>query len=71
MMTKGSFDTAFEDALWALATPGDVSAPVRSEFGYHLIQLREPGTVNIPSFDEERDAILARLRSELRLTHLI
>jgi peptidyl-prolyl cis-trans isomerase D len=64
MMTKGSFDTAFEDGLWALATPGDVSAPVRSEFGYHLIQLKEIGTVNIPSFDEERDAILARLRSE-------
>ena len=41
-----------------------MSAPVRSEFGYHLIQLRELGTVNIPSFDEERDAILARLRSE-------
>ena len=64
MMTKGSFDTAFEDGLWALATPGDVSAPVRSEFGYHLIQLKEIGTVNIPSFDEERDVILARLRSE-------
>ncbi len=64
MMTKGSFDAAFEDGLWALATPGDVSAPVRSEFGYHLIQLKEIGTVNIPSFDEERDVIRARLRSE-------
>lgn len=64
MMTKGSFDSAFEEGLWALEDPGEVSEPVRSEFGYHLIQLKEIGTVEVPTFDEERAAILARLRSE-------
>ena len=64
MMTKGSFDSAFEEGLWALEQPGEVSEPVRSEFGYHLIQLKEIGTVDVPTFDEERAGILARLRSE-------
>ena len=64
MMTKGSFDSAFEEGLWALEQPGEVSEPVRSEFGYHLIQLKEIGTVEVPTFDEERAEILARLRSE-------
>ena len=64
MMTKGSFDSAFEEGLWALEEPGEVSEPVRSEFGYHLIQLKEIDTVEVPTFDEERAGILARLRSE-------
>ena len=64
MMTKGSFDSSFEEGLWALEEPGEVSEPVRSEFGYHLIQLKEIGTVEVPTFDEERAGILARLRSE-------
>ena len=47
MMAKGSFDPVFEDALWALEKPGDVSAPVRSEFGYHLIRLNEISAVEV------------------------
>ena len=64
MMSKGSFDPVFEDALWALKNPGDVSAPVRSEFGYHLIRLNEIGVADLPTFAEEKNKILNRLRSE-------
>jgi len=64
MMAQGSFDPAFEDALWALDSPGDVSEPVRSEFGYHLIRLNEIGAVDVPTFAEEKSSILDRLRSE-------
>lgn len=34
---RGSFDPAFDDALYALAE-GEVSAPVQTEFGIHLIR---------------------------------
>jgi len=64
MMSKGSFDPVFEEALWALEAPGDVSEPVRSEFGYHLIRLNEIGAVDVPTFADEKDGILDRLRSE-------
>ena len=63
-MAKGSFDPIFEDALWTLENPGDVSAPVRSEFGYHLIRLNEIGAVDVPTFAEEKDRILDSLRLE-------
>ena len=59
MMAKGSFDQAFEDALWALEAHGDISEPVRSEFGYHLIRLKEISSVEVPTFEEDRDDILA------------
>ena len=64
MMTKGSFDSAFEEGLWGLENPGDISEPVRSEFGYHLIQLNEIGTLDLPTFADQRDDIVTRLRSE-------
>lgn len=64
MMAKGSFDPVFEDALWALEKPGDVSAPVRSEFGYHLIRLNEISAVEVPTLADEKDRILDGLRLE-------
>jgi peptidyl-prolyl cis-trans isomerase D len=67
MVTKGSFDPAFEDALWGLEAPGDISEPVRSEFGYHLIRLKEISDVEVPSFEEEKDNILASVRADAAL----
>jgi hypothetical protein len=40
---KGAFDPAFEKAGWALSKPGDLSAPVKSQFGWHLIKLIRKG----------------------------
>ncbi len=67
MLAKGSFDQSFEDALWGLQAPGDVSEPVRSEFGYHLIRLKAIGDVDLPSFEEEKDNILANMRADAAL----
>ena len=64
LVTKSSFDPAFEDALWELVNVGEVTAPVRSEFGYHLIKLLEIVEAEVPTFAEAKDAILARLREE-------
>ena len=49
---------------WDAGKSGDVSAPVRSEFGYHLIRLNEIGAVDVPTFAEEKDRILDSLRLE-------
>lgn len=58
----GDMVTEFEDALFGLTQPGEISAPVRSPFGWHLIrleQIREPEGM---SFEEARDEILADFR---------
>lgn len=59
---KGIFDPEFEKALWALEE-GQLSDPVKSEFGYHLIRLEAIEAHAYPSFEEQRDGIEARLRT--------
>jgi len=49
----GIMEPAFEQALLALK-PGEVSAPVRTEQGYHLILLREVKPAATKSFEEVR-----------------
>ncbi len=49
----------FEDALYALAEPGDISEPVESRFGLHVIRLDEIRAPTGMSFEEARDEILA------------
>ena len=41
----GQMDAAFEKAAFALTKTGEISEPVRTQFGYHLIRLddRKPG----------------------------
>ena len=48
--TRGRMVPPFEEAAFALATVGDVSEPVASRFGSHLIQLT--GVAERPSFEE-------------------
>ncbi|MGY6552922.1 MAG: SurA N-terminal domain-containing protein [Wenzhouxiangella sp.] len=58
----GDMVSEFEDALFDLTLQGEISAPVRSPFGWHLIrleQIREPEGM---SFEEARDQILADFR---------
>lgn len=64
---RGVFDPAFEEALWALAE-GEVSEPVTTSFGVHLIKLEAIEQPEYPSFAEQRDEIERRLRrAEARL----
>ncbi|WP_341305254.1 SurA N-terminal domain-containing protein [Pseudomonas sp. TMP25] len=46
---RGVYDPAFEEALYTL-DKNAVSAPVRSEFGWHLIKLLDVQAPEVPSF---------------------
>jgi len=54
----------FEEALYAIAEPGQVSDPVETEFGWHLIQLDEIDPPRGKSFAEARAEILDEIRAE-------
>lgn len=60
---RGTYVPAFENALFALA-PGATSAPVKTEFGYHIIRLDElrPGAER--SFEEVRAQLTDELRNQ-------
>lgn len=49
---KGMMVPEFETAAFALANPGDVSAPVQSQFGWHIIKLEEKRQSKPPAFEQ-------------------
>ncbi|CAN5573072.1 hypothetical protein BH18ACT1_BH18ACT1_08230 [soil metagenome] len=59
--TRGRFVAPFEDAAFQLEV-GEVSAPVRTEFGFHLIRLRERTASGLEEVD---DAVQQRLIADL------
>lgn len=57
---KGQMVKEFEDAVWALKA-GEVSAPVQTQFGWHVIKLIEKRTKPLPTFDSVKDQIMTGL----------
>ena len=63
--TKGRMVKPFEDAAFSLKE-GEISEPVKTQFGYHLIlvQKKEPGRQK--SFDEVKDRLIEEARQKAR-----
>ncbi|WP_312913179.1 SurA N-terminal domain-containing protein [Stutzerimonas nitrititolerans] len=59
----GVYDPAFEDALYALKE-GQVSTPVRSEFGWHLIKLLGLQSPEVPSFESMKPELERELKAQ-------
>jgi peptidyl-prolyl cis-trans isomerase C len=57
---KGQMVKPFEDAAWAMKV-GDVSEPVQSQFGWHIIKLIDKRNRPAPAFDGVKDRILSGL----------
>jgi len=68
----GTMVPAFEEVVVALA-PGEISQPVETQFGWHLIRLEDTRTKEVPSFEEVRGELqqsLQRAAIEARLQAL-
>lgn len=62
---RGVYDPAFEDALYGLKAKGDVSEPVRTQYGWHLIKLLGVQAPEIPSFASLKPKLEQDLKSQL------
>ncbi len=63
----GAMVPEFEEAAYALEEKGDISEPVSTDFGIHLIKLLDIKAADVKSLDEVRDEIhdtLATIRAE-------
>lgn len=61
---KGQMDPAFSNAAFALKNPGDVSEPVRSSFGYHVIRLEGRHPAALRTFEQVKESILTGERAK-------
>jgi peptidyl-prolyl cis-trans isomerase C len=60
----GQFVPEFESAAKALRAPGEVSQPVKTKFGYHVIRLVEDHPADVKPFEDVRGEIIAKLMTE-------
>lgn len=65
MAGRDTFVPAFERALFGLAEVAEVSEPVVTQFGVHLIRLEEIASSEPPTFERRRPALEARLQEEV------
>ena len=54
----------FEEAAFSLENAGDYSKPVKSQFGWHIIQLNEKHS--IPTYEEERESLEKKVKNGVR-----
>ena len=59
----GVYDPAFEEALYGLEE-GQVSAPVRSDFGWHLIKLLGVQSPEIPTLESLKPELVRELKAQ-------
>ncbi len=57
-------EPAFEEAAFALENVGDISEPVETEFGYHLIKLTGVESPEVQDFSDVRTEVEQRYRSQ-------
>lgn len=60
---KGIYDSDFEDALFAMKK-GEISDPVNTQFGYHIIKLTDVRKKERPSFDSVKSKLKKQLAKE-------
>ncbi len=62
--TRAEMDPAFASAAFALKQKGEVSEPVLSSFGWHLIKLEDRREAHPRSFEEVREIVLGDMRKK-------
>jgi peptidyl-prolyl cis-trans isomerase D len=62
-VAKGDMVEAFDDKLFSMNV-GDISEPVLSSFGYHIIKLSEIKSPEVPAIEEIKDSLIEELKLE-------
>ena len=66
LLPKGKTVKEFEEALFALKKPGDVSGIRSTQFGYHIIRLEEAKPVVTLPYEEVKAQLIERVKADLR-----
>ena len=61
-MQRGQMVVAFENVAFALEQDGQISQPVKTEYGYHIIRLNGRSGNTVPEFDEIKNEAMERVK---------
>ncbi len=64
LITPGAMVPEFEEAVFALAAEGDLSAPVVTEFGVHLIKLDSISAESGQPFEDVKEEIIQTMQQD-------
>jgi peptidyl-prolyl cis-trans isomerase C len=67
--SEGMMVAPFQEAVMAMEA-GTVSAPVQTQFGWHLIQLKETRQAAAPTLDEVRDELASEIEQSVVEAHI-
>lgn len=70
IITTGIMEQAFEDAVFNLGL-NEISEPVKTDFGYHIIKITELVEEQVPSFDEVKEQISEQLLQDNAIEQFI
>jgi len=58
-VSRGEMVKPFEQALFGMTKPGEIVGPIRTQFGYHIIQLEKINAAQVKSFAEVKPQLIA------------
>lgn len=61
LIERGAYDKAFEKAVFG-APANSIVGPVKTAYGYHVIQVLDKRPAGVPAFEEVKDKIAAELK---------
>lgn len=61
-ISRGRTVKPFEDAVFALQQPGEISPIVKTHFGFHIIRLEERQPARLQSFEEVREKLVQNVK---------
>lgn len=64
--SRGQMVKPFEEAAFAMETPGEVSEPVRTNYGYHLIRLNSRQPAAVRPFEEVKAQSISNVQRKYK-----
>jgi peptidyl-prolyl cis-trans isomerase C len=64
--TRGEMVKPFADTAFALVEPGEISVPVKTKFGWHIIRLTERRPSRQRGFEKVKPRIISQLKKDLK-----
>jgi peptidyl-prolyl cis-trans isomerase D len=65
VLAEGDMEESFENAMNALVNVGDISTPVKTSFGYHIIKLTELAPGETQTIADVKEQIITILKKQL------